>query len=236
MRWIRKQNEPRQLTEWRSRCGNDINFSYALLRQDHAAIAAIHTALLAEQGWLCAYTGMRIEANSSHIEHVKPQQHCQAIETVTYTNLVACYPAPNPSQPTPYGAEQKSNWPPPAEAHLFVSPLDGACETRFIYTLKGKITANNEDLAAKTTIAKLGLDHGELEAYRQAAIQGTLGKENSLPLKAAKQRLKQVKAPTSGKLDPFCFVLVQALEKHIRRIEGIRTQKHTQSQAKQSKK
>jgi hypothetical protein len=75
-----------------------------------------------------------------------------------------------------------------------------------------------------------------LEAYRKAAIQGSLGKENNLSLKEAKQRLKQIKAPTSGKLDPFCFVLVQALEKHIRRIEAIRTQKHTQSQAKQSKK
>jgi uncharacterized protein (TIGR02646 family) len=163
MRWIRKQNEPRQLTEWRSQCNNDINFNYALLRQDHDTITAIHSSLLEEQGWICAYTGLRIEANSSHIEHVKPQQHCQASETVTYTNLVACYPAPNSPDP-PYGAKKKDNWPSPDEEHLFVSPLDGACETRFTFTLKGTIAANNEDLAAKTTIAKLGLDHGELEA------------------------------------------------------------------------
>lgn len=233
MRWIRKQNEPRQLTEWRSRYCNDINFGYDLLRKDCDTTAAVHSSLLEEQGWLCAYTGLRIEANSSHIEHLKPQTHCQGSETVTYTNIVACCPAPNTPN-LPYGAKKKDDWPSPSEEHLFVSPLNQTCNDRFTFTLKGKIKAQDADLAAKTTIAKLALDHRDLEAYRRAAIQGTLGKENSLPLKEAKQRLKQIKAPTSGKLDPFCFVLVQALEKHIKRIEYIQSQKQTQ--AKPSKK
>jgi hypothetical protein len=56
MRWIQKQTEPRQLTEWRSRYNKDINFGYNLLRQDHDTIKAVHTALLTEQGWLYAYT------------------------------------------------------------------------------------------------------------------------------------------------------------------------------------
>jgi uncharacterized protein (TIGR02646 family) len=234
MRWIQKQTEPRQLTEWRSRYSKDINFGYNLLRQDHDTIKAVHTALLTEQGWLCAYTGIRIEVQSSHIEHVKPQTHCQESETVTYTNIVACHPAPNQSRKTPYGAHQKDNWPQPSEEHLFVSPLDQTCDRRFTYTLKGKIKPQDGDLAANATIIKLGLDHLELEEYRRAAIQGTLGKENNLPLKDAKQRLKKLQNQTSGKLEPFCFAIVQALEKHINRIEAIRIQK--QSQPKRSKK
>jgi uncharacterized protein (TIGR02646 family) len=238
MRWIRKRNEPDKLIEWRSRYSSDINFGYALLRKDRQGktIEEVHTELLKEQGWLCAYTGLRIEDVSSHIEHIKPQQHCQASETVAYTNIVACYPAPNPKGKTPYGAECKGSWPQPSQAHLFVSPLDQTCERRFIYTLQGTIKAEDGDLAATTTIRKLGLDHKELNAYRKAAVQGTLGKDNNLSLKDAKQRLKTLKDQRPEKLEQFCFVLIQALEKHIKRIEIIRSQKQAQSQPKRSKK
>jgi uncharacterized protein (TIGR02646 family) len=225
MRWIRKNNEPRQLTEWRSKYSNDINFGYDLLRKDKEVTTAVHMALLAEQGWICAYTGLRIEQDSSHMEHVKPQTHCEAIETVTYTNIVACFPAPNTPDP-PYGAKKKDYWPAPSEKHLFVSPLNQTCNHRFTYTLKGKIKAEDTDLAANTTIKKLGLNHKLLDDYRRATIQGVIGKDNNLPLKEAKQRLKQLQSQDSGRLEPFYFVLIQVLEKHIKRIELIRIQKN----------
>src|SRR5262245_25782450 len=138
MRWIQKRNEPHQLTEWRSRYANDINFHYKLIDRDtHQAII---DALLQEQGWLCAYTGVRIEVDRCHIEHVKAQDHCTPGETVAYVNMVACYPAPNPKSKTPYGAEKKGSWPAPAEQHLFVSPLDRSCETRFLFNSHGEVT------------------------------------------------------------------------------------------------
>jgi uncharacterized protein (TIGR02646 family) len=230
MQWIQKQNEPRQLTEWRSRFCSDINFGYDLLRKDKDATDAVHISLITEQGWICAYTGVRIEADSSHIEHVKPQAHCEAIETVTYTNIVACYPAPNQSCKTPYGAEQKGKWPAPAEEYLFVSPLDSSCESRFSFNLRGEIKSKQQDdLAAITTISKLGLNCDKLKAYRKAAIQGTLGDRNQLSLKEARQRLKHLQKQRSGKLEPFCFVLIQALEKHIKRLEVIQAQSKKKS-------
>ena len=222
MRWIRKPPEPRALTEWRALHNSDVNFGYALLRSSQETIRTVTDALLREQGGLCAYTGIRIAMGSCHIEHLKAQAHCSPAETVLYSNLVACHPSPNPRHKTPYGAEQKGNWPDPSEQHLFVSPLDRTCEKRFAFTLRGGIREQADgDQAAKTTIERIGLDHPELVAFRRAAIQGTLGRRNNLPLRDARRRLNFLRSHREGRREPFCFVLIQALQKHIVRLEAI---------------
>ena len=222
MRWIRKPLEPRALTEWRARYSSDVNFGYDLLRSSQQTIQTVTDALLREQGGLCAYTGIRIDTRSCHIEHLKAQAHCSPVETVLYSNMVACRPSPNPRHKTPYGAEQKGSWPDPSEQHLFVSPLDQTCENRFAFNLRGEIREQEDnDQAAKTTIKKIRLDHRELVAFRKAAIQGTLGKSNDLPLKDARRRLNSLRSHRQGRREPFCFVLVQALQKHISRLEAI---------------
>ena len=229
MRWIRKQRpEPHALTQWRARYSSDINFGYDLLRGSQDTIRTVTDALLREQGWLCAYTGRRIDTSSCHIEHLKAQTHCSPGETVSYTNIVACYPSPNPKRKTPYGAEQKGSWPCPSEQHLFVSPLDRTCEERFRFNLRGEIREQEEnDQAAKTTIEKIGLDHRELVARRKATIQGTLGKSNNLSLKDARKRLNSLRSHQEGQREPFCFVLIQALRKHIVRLESIARTRRT---------
>lgn len=230
MKWIQKRNEPQELTEWRARYAKDVNFHYRLI--DHDTRKAIINSLLQEQGWLCAYTGRRIAANTCHIEHVKAQEHCTRAETVTYTNMVACYPAPNPKHKTPYGAEQKGSWPDPSERHLFVSPLDQACESRFIFKLQGDVISRKGDEAATVTIQKLNLDCPELKTARKAAIQGTLGKTNDLSIDKARKHLKKLQSQQDGQLDEFCFVLVQALNKHIARLEAIAKSKKEKSNKK----
>lgn len=234
MKWIQKKNEPNELKEWRSRNSNDINFGYSLMRQDHAVVKAVTHSLLEEQGWLCAYTGLSIDEGKCHIEHLKPQTHCTPAETVLYSNIVACYPEPNIGYKLPYGAHKKDHWPAPNEQHLFVSPLDPSCQSRFIFTLRGQIKSKDGDDAAAMTITKLGLDHSELEDKRKAAIQGTIGLTNNLSLKDARRRLRKLKTQQGGKLDEFCFVLVQAVEKHISRLEAIAKSK-AQKKAKKSK-
>ena len=223
MRWIRKQRpEPHALTQWRAHSRDEINFGYALLRSSQETIRIVTDALLREQGWLCAYTGRRIDTNTCHIEHLKAQTHCLPEETVSYRNMVACYPSPNPKRRTPYGAERKDSWPYPSEQHLFVSPLDQTCEERFTFTLRGEIRERSEDdRAAKTTIEKIGLAHQELVAFRKAAIQGTLGRNNNLSLRAAQRRLNSLRSHQGERREPFCFVLVQALQRHIGRLESI---------------
>lgn len=224
MRWIQKKSEPPCLTEWRSRYASDINYHYKLINRDTREM--IIRSLLEEQGSLCAYTGLRIDIHKCHIEHLKPQTHCTPEETVMYVNMVACYPGPNPKTKTPYGAEQKDDWPSPEEQHLFVSPLDQSCETRFLFNLRGEMRANREDLAAQTTIQKLALDGDKgggkkLRIWRKAAIEGVIGRQNDLPYKEARRRLRSLKSQRDGQLEEFCFVLIQALEKHIQRLECI---------------
>jgi uncharacterized protein (TIGR02646 family) len=221
MKWILKKTEPSQLAEWRSRNKKDINFDYDLMRKDHKVVNAVVDALLEEQGYLCAYTGVRIDKDKCHIEHLKPQTHCNRQETVMYTNIVACFPEPNRSHRLPFGAQQKDQWPDSSQEHLFISPLDPICETRFFFDLKGNILFTENDEAAETTIKKLGLDHKYLIAWRRAEIQGVIGKNNDLPLSAARRRLNQLKARKDGPFEQFCFVLIQALEKHIKRVEKI---------------
>lgn len=241
MRWIQKTSEPHQLTEWRSRNNTDLNFGYDLLRKDPKVVIALVDILLKEQGCICAYTGMRIGMEITnqekykaeyfcHLEHLSPQEHCSSDDSVSYTNLVACYPPPNQDRKFPYGAHKKDDWPDCEEqSRLFISPLDKTSESRFRFDLKGEIKpTETEDIAAKTTIEKLGLNNEELIDLRKGAIQGTLGKTNDVPLKRIKQRLKSLQAQRGGQLDPFWFVLKQVLEKRIVKLEDIAKRKALQ--------
>lgn len=228
MRWIRKLPEPHALTQWRMGSSDDINFGYELLRRSQETIQAVTNSLLREQGWLCAYTGIRIDTDTCHIEHLKAQTYCLPEETVSYSNMVACHPSPNPERKTPYGAEQKGNWPHPSKQRLFVSPLDQTCEERFTFNLRGEIHERSEnDQAAKMTIEKVGLGHRKLVAFRKAAVQGILGRDNRLSLRAAQRRLTSLRSHHGIQREQFCFVLVQALQKHIVRLESIARTKRT---------
>ena len=229
MREIRSQPEPAALTQWRARVQDDVNFGYKLLPAEVRQV--VKDALVVEQGGLCAYTGIRIDGDRSHIEHLLPQAHCQRGQDVDYANIVACYPAPDAAY-VPYGALRKKDWPARDSLHLFVSPRSPRCEQRFVFNLRGEISAASaDDSAAKETIRRLGLGDSGLTARRREAIEATLGMFGKRPLlldlKSAKRRLKQIEQAEAdaGRLEQFCFVLKQALRKHIVRLEAIRQSK-----------
>lgn len=226
MRQINKGAEPPELTQWKAQNRALPNYRYASLSAAHRL--AIRTALVAEQGGLCAYTGRRIDADSCHIEHLRPQAHCGLGDDVDYRNLVAGVPAPNTPQ-LPYGAHKKADWPSVADEHLFVSPLSGGCASRFSFRLNGQVEATNaDDVAAIQTIARLGLNVQALVNLRKAAIDATLQIRGrgfaSLGIADARRRLRDLvqAEQQTGSLEPYSFVLAQALERQIRRIEKIR--------------
>ena len=226
MRLIQKRNEPQSLRQWRATHQNDPNYGYALI--DARLRAEIRQALAAEQGGLCAYTGCRIDKASCHIEHPKPQVHCARGDDVSFGNMLACVPAPNTPR-LPYGAHKKDSWPDTAQEQLFVSPLRNCCGTRFSFSLRGEINPSNPaDDAAKETICRIGLDHPLLNQFRKAAIDATLSVHRrgpaSLDLKSARRRITSLSMAEQRNeiLEPFCFVLQQALEKHIKRLQAIR--------------
>lgn len=229
MRQIQKRIEPQSLTQWRAANQADPNFGYGLIDTDLRA--EVRKALILEQGELCAYTGRKIGDESCHIEHLNPQEHCAHGEDVAYSNLVACVPAPNVPG-LPYGAHKKGSWPNAAQVAQFVSPLLPGCGTRFSFNLRGEISASSAaDAAATETIKRLGLNHSQLNQLRKAAIDGTLAGRQRQPAalnaKLARQRIASLKVAeqAQGTLEPFCFVLLQALEQQVRRLAAIRKSK-----------
>ncbi len=219
MRRIEKRTEPRELSEWRARHSSDPNFGYSLL-SGKAAHEVAKDSLIEEQGWLCAYTGQSIRRETAHIEHLKPQAHCNPAERIDYRNMVACFPGPNAASPG-YGAIEKGDWPAPEAAHLFVSPLRPGCEQRFRFDSLGRIRpASNDDAAAAETIRRLGLDHRSLIQNRAADFEFI----DSLGPKQFRSRLAQLESE-AGHLTQFCFALKQVLAKRIQILAAIRQQK-----------
>lgn len=231
MRKIEKRAEPVELTGWRAANqaapgGGGINFGYDQLRQSPAVVNRLMDSLLAEQGGLCAYTGRRIDRDSSHVEHLVAQSHCERGQDVAYDNMVACWPQPNGPRGQ-YGAHPKEDWPAPGQEAQFVSPLSTGCEARFQFTQRGEI--KTADAAAAETVKRLKLDHHLLTALRRAEIDSVLGATRNLPIKRARSRLRAIEAAEATVnaggntiLDPYCFALKQALRKYIRSLEMIR--------------
>jgi len=229
MRQINKGAEPAVMTAWKATNRALPNYSYASLSAAHRD--EIRTALVAEQRGLCAYTGRRIENSTCHIEHLRPQCHCRPGEDVDYRNLVAGVPAPNTPR-LPYGAHKKDSWPTVPDEYLFVSPLSGGCNARFAFNLRGEVApAQVGDTAASETIERLGLNDLALVQLRKAAIDATLQIRGrgpaSIDVADARRRLRTLAQAEeqAGPLEPFSFVLVQALERQIQRIEKIRVGK-----------
>lgn len=232
MRTIKKQQPPPSLQQWRAQNHDKPNYGYGLLRQDKVVTEEVQSQLLKEQGYLCAYSGVRIEAYSSHIEHLFPQEHCGKDAETDYQNIVVCYPAPNTPR-CQYGAHPKDNWPNLAQQHLFLSPLHLACEERFVFDRSGGMKEKDKtDEPAIETIKKLCLADKTLISQRREAIAATLGlieKTKKHSLSKAKKLLEKYESVgrdvNDGEdvhLPPFVFALEQVLRKYIKKIETIR--------------
>lgn len=233
MKYITKEQEPESLRGWfenqfdqegnRLGCDyyNDLPSDIKRDLKDH---------LLREQGFLCCYTGILIDTDTSHIEHLKPYSKCRDeknYEDVNYLNLVAAYPGSNynpkhdevnqPSQKNkkdskkcPFGAHAKDNW---YEVGKFVTPLDQDCEDRFKFYDDGKVEAQDEqDTATKETIKKLVLDHQRLIDLRKEAIKEALFPDDiELDISDIRTIANGLYSQRNqdGKFSEFCFVIEQ---------------------------
>ena len=218
MKYIQKQPQPQLLIAWihgksTDDDGNEQQWNYKNMPAD--VRAATKKSLLREQGGLCCYTGQRITADTSHIEHIKPQSECIGHEDTDYDNLVVAYPSSESGTPEcAYGARKKDKW---YKEELFVHPRRKDCEARFRYRTTGKvIPANNADSAVAITIEKLRLDHPELEQMRKAAIVA-LDLEELSEAKARRLMAAMNERDKDGNFRPFCFVIKQACEKYLKR-------------------
>jgi len=201
--------------------------------------ADVLNALLAEQGYLCAYTLKRIDSTSAHIEHLKPQRKCREEdaqreaarsalnrEDVAWSNMVACFPAPNPAAPPGYGAVKKDKWWPDTGTAGFVSPLNADCESRFQFDLSGEMTPTNAgDLAAGETIKAIGLDDDRLKELRKRAIvELGLHPRSPQPLNSPAKVRRLIAAwlqrDESDQYREFCVPVRAVALRHLAKLEG----------------
>lgn len=228
MKKINKGQQAEALLQWRAaNAATPQNLKY---NQGGFPRERVLEALLRDQGYLCAYTLKRIEVESSHIEHLKPQSVCEAEdaqrqakgrgcmhEDVDWHNMVACFPPPNAPQPE-YGAVVKDQW---WDAVLFVSPLSQSCEQRFRYLRDGGLEAAVEgDMAAGETIRRLKLDSPRLAELRRNAILAAGIHPNARDAITSQATVLRLihgwqTRYADQRFTEFCTAMIQAAEQHL---------------------
>ena len=169
MRSIKKLPEPKALADWKDENKSSPQLlTYRGLTKK--AMDAIRESLLKEQGYLCAYTLMRLNGvNDFHIEHVNPQNAAPE-KVVDYGNMAGCFPKDGGNTSYGYGAPIKGKTEVTHNVN-FVSPHTLGCENRFEYDKNGGVKETNGDKAAKSTIEILNLNHEDLQVLRRRAIE-----------------------------------------------------------------
>ncbi len=189
----------------------------------------IKEALLKEQGFICAYTLKRIGLDTSHIEHLKPEELCrkqmeEGIETVSdldYSNMVACFPKEAPkgiAKHKYFGAIKKDDyW--ENDGKDYILPNQSNCEDHFKYTKVGGVEGLTDK--GKNTVELLGLSHPILIDERNKAIENFIGKSN--PIKKVKtiHAITEIDKMSDGKYAEFCIPIKHALKEHLLYLEKL---------------
>ena len=176
-------------------------------------MSELRSTLLHEQGFLCAYTMLRIkDARNGHIEHILARSRAPDAQ-IDYANMVYCHPGDGAPR-CKFGAHAKD------DAQIlheeFVSPLEETCETRFAYETGGSMVARNpNDVAASRTIELLALNDSDLQSQRRAAIRALAIFNRSQSRLSATEARKQAshldQIDGEGRFRPFAPVLRQFL-------------------------
>ena len=164
---------------------------------------ALVQSLIESQGHLCAWTGLRIDINSAHIDHVCPQSADPTVD-LHIDNLVAA--CPKGRADAIVGAHIRGNtWDPG-----MVRPNVADCEDRLVYAATGEVSARiATDHGAILTIKSLKLDHSVLVEARSAAIQGFKARKSFVSDLASLEARSKSNKP--GKLDRFAPAILSAL-------------------------
>ena len=216
MRQIPKGAEPHELANWKAEnAALPELLSYESLHGD--VKQALRSAMLAEQGYLCGYTMVRVATvDECHIEHIIPQNQIWEEDhswgrTLEYSNMIVCFPGNRPPpawSPTyPYGATLKSGT--HVDAETFVSPLSDGVEARFAYRANGVVESAKNEAGELTTIQTLGLNQAQLVELRKAAIDEAVLDADLSADQAIDLANQILKMGPGGQLSEFCLAIAQ---------------------------
>ena len=239
MKHINKQGAPIFYLAWCQKMKGQENEDYRNLPSKEKGI--LLKALVKQQGKICAYTMRRIDTDTSHVEHIKPESICRQEmrgSDLDFQNMVACFPREGMRRKYRYGAQEKDNWW-ENEGELFLSPLRNTCEIHLKFNLKGEVLAANDNVAALKTIDVLNLNHNSLKDDRKRAIQEFIyGASGTKPLsiKKTENAISNICEPNSeGDYIEFCTAIKHGLNEHKTTLQKIAQKKKYIQSHKRSK-
>lgn len=174
MKYIKKRVEPPELGHWKAQAKQQsvgVNYDFDNLPDPPKGI--VKDSLMREQGYICCYCCQRIATDTSHIEHLNPQNPALKNESdldlcLDYKNMLASCGS---GKPWPKHCGNKKG-----NQAIKVSPIQPNCEDFFSYTGSGKIGPQDnitveQKEAAQQTIDILGLNDYALKEGRTQALE-----------------------------------------------------------------
>ncbi len=233
MRYIEKNEPPQALLFWkaqRNAAAQSLDFAELGRVEMNGEMVDVKKAIksqrLKDQGFLCAYTMLRITADTSHIEHLIPQslsrieKHRE--QTVEYGNMVVCYPGKESKGCIEFGATYRG------DALLAVTPRDPKCEILIQYHQNGTVTSDEPAVERMLNEEVLNLNAPTLKDRRKDIFdQHGVGLRSDKPLKIreAERFVNSVMSQNAkGERPPFCVALAHAALKHIELLKKRREQ------------
>lgn len=148
MRRIHKSSEPDKFTKWKQ-ANPTATFDDLGNKNNYTLKQFVKAALLAEQKYICCYCENRIDAQTSHIEHLLPQSSYPQ-KQLDYLNLLASCEADGKKAHCGHKKDRQ---------RVPITPLDtNEPNQHFVFAADGNIYPNPENNnAADTTTLSLGL-------------------------------------------------------------------------------
>lgn len=224
MKFITKKssNEPKEVVKKRTTKGSTF---------DDLPKKPLRTALLKEQGFICAYCMKRISNTSkTRIEHFAPRTK---ENSKNYMNLIAACDGNELSK------KDKSDTRTSLEKKMVhcdvlkkntsisISPLKKSCEQLVLFDIAG-IVYSNDETTEKELNDILGLNHPSLvreriyvldELKNIISIEAKKNADNKIRKSQLQSLIKQwAKRNKNSKFIPFCRVAINYLEKRISRL------------------
>lgn len=183
----------------------------------YSAIPELRTALLKEQGYLCAYCMRRIpvkdfsETETSKIEHLKSRNNFPDLQ-LNYDNMVICCP----------GNINGNSHCDKSKGHdsLSFSPFDISVQSSITYGTKdGEIKSTNAIINDDIN-RFLSLNNTMLKANRIATLDGirAILEKNKWRKAQLEIKLAEWNTKENQKLKPYCGIVIWYLEKKLRQI------------------